>query len=278
MPTALSKYFQVPSLYEDAINRYQSEYVFNPRRNWGLAGEYGKLAAYNLGQQVYDPLTQPPDRVVYLRQIVNIVQSWNGHLTDSTEISKYGSPEDILAVLVDDGQRFRLGKVSLQNLNAASYMELTSYMARAAVIKSHSSYAWIPISKFLHIINPSLFPIYDDRNVWYKLMSPPSSSRQAGVFSGEYVDFCINRESRGISIPYTMKPKDMTHRFNVNYTYWARKHIVEGSPTMMSHFADWFKDLTQHAPDPYDVRSNAHTLYALAFEVIALGAGICEQV
>jgi hypothetical protein len=276
MLQSLTAYFQTPALFQSAIKQYENDYINNPRRDWSLTGRLGKFAAYTFSEQAFDGSINKDAQLCAVSKILQVVQSWNGDLSKPAEIQKYGDPVAILKVLHSSGDGFRRGNLTLSDLTAEHYLILVAYLNLMAVIKSHSSYAWIPISKFLHIMNPSLFPIYDDRNVWYRLMAP-RSSKPAGVFSDDYIEFCNHPNIYGQSLLVRMKPVDWTSKFNANYTFWACKHMSQASPELMPYFAQWFCQYVGGMPDPYNLKSDANKLYALAFEVVSLGAGSLES-
>jgi len=152
----LEEYFTNSSLFRSAIDKYERNYVNNPRRDWALTGEYGR-------------------------------------------------PETIFRVLTEHGAAFLQDRPSLRDLTASHYRPLLDFMERLAVVKAYSNYAQVPISKFLHILNPRLFPIYDERNFWQKVMGLKSSIQSAGVFNADWNDFCDHPDRRGIPLHVQMK-------------------------------------------------------------------------
>ena len=277
MAHELSDYFQTPFLFREAIRCYEKQYIDNSRRDWALTGRNGKFTAYTLAEQLFDVSVEIAARLHALGEILSIVQSWNGDSTKPGEMRKYGESSAILDNIDKSGNEFRRGNMTLASLTAEHYHKLVHYLGLLKVVKSNGNYPHIPVSKFLHIINPCLFPIYDDRNIWYKLIAP-ESSKPAGVFSNDYITFCRSAETRGLPLFVTMTPVDWTANFNANYTYWARKHMTQASPDLMPYFAEWLNRNVSDVPDPYSLKSNANIFYGLAFEIVALGAGCLESI
>jgi len=52
--------------------------------------------------------------------------------------------------------------------------------------------------------------------------------------------------------------------------------MAQASPELMKYFRRWFRYSVGGAPDPYDLKGYADTLYGLAFGAVALGACCLE--
>jgi hypothetical protein len=114
---------------------------------------------------------------------------------------------------------------------------------------------WVAASKFLHVFNPALFPIYDIAVVWNKVCN--------GVFRQDYLDFC---HRRGYS------PGERTAQFNLNYTLWASEYMQLADSDLMDNYVGWLARQVGGSRDAGNILGDARQYYAAAFEMIAIGA------
>lgn len=110
------------------------------------------------------------------------------------------------------------------------------------------------VSKFLHFRNPSLFPIYDTAVIWNEVFAR---------FGEDYQEFCEQ---------WRLDPDAWGAGFIANYVCWAGACMQQADSDCMSIFAGW---LCAQAPD--EARQLAqvrplNTLFATAWEFIAIGA------
>lgn len=124
----------------------------------------------------------------------------------------------------------------------------------------------MPVSKILHFINPSLFPIWDWDVLWYKVMWRQPKVRDA-AFRAEYEDFCHRNH---------FQAGENGAVFLLNYSLWAAYYIQHGDPDFMTWFATWMHlnfsdDLTK-----YYMADKVSSLFATAFEFVAIGAAYLE--
>ncbi len=274
MSRRLVEYFQVPTLYMKAIEVYDKEYIKNTRRNWRVDV---KCQAYQRLQDAFNENIKLDMRIATISDILQIVIEWMGQKSNPEEIAKYGNPEAILEALLHHGQEFRLGGLTLLEIEKVHYDNMVNFLSVVTIIKRNKKYAHIPISKFLHIVNPSLFSIYDDKHMWHRVMNPKTHSQYGlGVFHRDYEQFCSCSSLRHIPLSKCMKPVERGCQFNANYTFWAKEHIVQASPSFMPYFGEWFRKQVGSDSNIYSLQKQAHQLHGLAFIVVALGASYIE--
>src|SRR5438105_4125679 len=122
-------------------------------------------------------------------------------------------------------------------------------------------------SKFLHFFNPMLFPIYDDAIIWQKVCWEESKTKVRAAFRSDYEEFCLK---------HGFVPKDMTAKFNLNYTLWASELVRNADKHFMNEFATWFQQQVSDRQDKYGLLDEINQYYAIAFEFTAIGAACLE--
>jgi hypothetical protein len=120
----------------------------------------------------------------------------------------------------------------------------------------------MPVTKMLHFANPALYPIWDRAYLWGEVMWGAAPFRQ------EFDSFC---RQHGFS-PIT---NDLD--FVLYYTLWAASYIQAADGNFMTWFAEWLDghyraDLLATQMEPH-----VSTLYATAFEFVAMGAAHLES-
>jgi hypothetical protein len=123
-------------------------------------------------------------------------------------------------------------------------------------IKPKSGYPIMTVSKFLHVYNPGLFPIYDNAVIWERVCN--------GRFKNDYREFG-EREK----IPRKEWFGDSTLEFIPYYMRWASSLLSTAHPQFMRIFAEWFK---QQCFGILNEQLELTTLYATAFEFTVIGA------
>jgi hypothetical protein len=121
--------------------------------------------------------------------------------------------------------------------------------------QSSGDYPWVAASKFLHVFNPRLFPIYDISVIWNVALN--------GRFKEDYVQFCRRTNAR---------PGERSARFNCTYTALAADLMQNSHSDLMPIFADWFQQSCSDDEDQNHLLDAIDTYYATAFEIILIGA------
>ena len=128
-------------------------------------------------------------------------------------------------------------------------------------IKPKKDYPLMVVSKFLHFYNPALFPIYDTRVIWEKVLD--------GCFNSDFRDFC-DREN----LPYHRFRKEDTVDFLPAYMRFANSLLSEAHGRFMQVFVEWLAE--QPGTDLSRRKFDPKTLYARAFEYTVVGAAQAE--
>ncbi len=151
--------------------------------------------------------------------------------------------------------------LNLTNFGKSEAARLQSRLETMRYIKPNQGYPIMPVSKFLHVYNPALFPIYDTGVIYNKVLN--------GYWKSDFRDFC-ERER----LPYSVFMNKDTIDFVPAYMRWASSLLSAEHGSFMQVFTDWLgqqpgADLSRREFDPT-------TLYARAFEYTVVGAAQAE--
>ncbi len=150
------------------------------------------------------------------------------------------------------------GCVNLLNFRkSGTGLRLESCLAKMQGIKPKQHFPLMTVSKFLHFYNPELFPIYDNKGIWEKVLNRR--------FKNDYREFC-ERER----IPHHIAWGEDTATWLRDYMLLASDLLSVGHESFMQVFTDWLKE--QPGTELPTRRFDPITLYARAFEYTALGA------
>jgi hypothetical protein len=117
-------------------------------------------------------------------------------------------------------------------------------------IKPNADFPTMAVAKFLHPYNPALFPIYDTKVIWNKVLG--------GCFRKEFNQFCSMS-----NLPYSAT-KDSAELLR-SYMCWAGS-LVASAPKFMDIFVDWL------GKQPGGATKTPSRLYSTAFEFTVIGA------
>jgi hypothetical protein len=151
------------------------------------------------------------------------------------------------------------GPVTLLNAHTlGDWATLLSSLEKMRELKPVAGYPVMAVSKFLHFYNPELFPIYDNLAI------------KDGVFKcfrNDFREFCyasgLQYESPGNTVTCFWK-----------YIRWASSLLASAHSGFMEAFVDWLR--RQPGAELQRRGVDASTLYATAFEFVAIGAWCME--
>jgi len=128
-------------------------------------------------------------------------------------------------------------------------------------IKQKKDYPLMIASKFLHFYNPTLFPIYDNKVIWEKVLY--------GCFKSDFRDYC-DREN----LPCRRFKNEDTVDFLPAYMRFANSLLSKAHGKFMQVFIEWLA--RQPGMEVHRRKFDPSTLYASAFEYTAVGATAAE--
>lgn len=148
--------------------------------------------------------------------------------------------------------------VSLMNFDGSKKHALMFSLMALEGLKPNNDYPTMAVSKFIHFYNPSLFPIWDNEVVEYKVFAR---------FRSDYRAFCDDAD---------LKSTADGAAFLRNYVCWASSLMMTAAPDFMSGFVAWLEnELPRRRYAELDT-AFLGTLYATAFEFTAIGAAKAE--
>jgi hypothetical protein len=247
----LSQYFQTRDSSLHALDQYL---LFAAGRQWDIGGPTGKLRLYRLGRDAFaDDATQPSGPAAF-RDAYEMIRAWPG-------VQRGGSlapASRAFEAIRSTGSQFLYGSgVSLATLTFPSPEAdaLEAFLPELKFLKPAQSYPWMAVSKVLHFVNPSLFPIWDTEVMWNGVMR--------GAFSAEYKAFCLKNAFRAYENGTV---------FLRNYWLWAAHYIQRADSDFMAWFADWMRKNYSRDLEKYGMSDSVTSLHATAFELVAIGA------
>lgn len=256
----LTDYFQSQQATNEALDRYKR---FAQDRQWYVNGNGGKLHLYSLAEYAFNPATSESDALKAFSKVYETIGKWPG-------VQRGGSlapVEQVLeAILLHESGFARRENYNLANLalSASEAKSLQQFLTRLKFIKPTQAYPWMPASKVLHFVNPSLFPIWDWDVLWYKVMWKENGREgRQGAFSQEYKAFCAS---------HGFNRTENSAVFLSNYTLWAASYIREADTGFMYWFAEWMSQHFLNDLKKYNMEEKTTTLFAAAFEFVAIGA------
>ena len=253
----LTHYFSNRELADKALDRYMR---FAVDRRWCVGGPYGKSRLYQLGRQAFSQGSSLPVAELAFREAYGIVRSWPGVQRGGT----LASWDDVFKAIRSGCGRLvgqMAGDLSSLAYPSPSLRAMERFLSALSFIKPTKRYPWMPVSKILHICNPGLFPIWDVDVMWNQVMW------ERAPFRREYAAFC---QSRGFN------PTTNEHVFNLNYTLWAASYIQDADSDFMTWFGAWLGMNYRSDIAAARLEQAVSTLYATAFEFVAIGAAYLE--
>ena len=115
------------------------------------------------------------------------------------------------------------------------------------------------VSKFLHLFNPTLFPVFDNAFIANEVLK---------VFSNDFLK-CGRKAGFG--------EESEEEDYYGLYMLWASELIRLGGDEFMNDFAEWFTSQVHGKEDSEGILTQAPRYYATAFEFVAIGAAKLVQ-
>lgn len=255
----LVDYFQNRESAYAALERY---FEFSKNNMWDVGGSTGKISLYSRMFKAIDPGISKSESFDEFRVVYDMVRSWPG----VERGGKLAPAKEVHEVILKGGNEFFFGsRGDLMNITFHSEFvnKVNRFLPALQFVKQTSNYPWMPVSKILHFVNPGLFPIWDWTVVWNTVMYPTQ-----GAFGSGYRDFC---HKHGFNV-FENRPV-----FLLNYMLWAAHHIQQGDASFMEWFADWMNHHFSNDIIKYNLGQKVKTLYATAFEFVAIGAAYLEK-
>ena len=257
----LVAYFQSEELAHRALDRYLG---FANDRDWRIVGDGGKLQLYDWAGHAFDPTTPADDALDAFRRMYCTVKNWAKRGGGTFALA-----EDVFEVLRRPTAGFLYdGKMSLANLQYGSSEAeaLADFLPQLWIVKRNKSFPWMAVSKVMHFVSPGLFPIWDTDVLWNKVMYG-ASKHSAAPFRQDYESFCGQHEFHVLENGAV---------FVHNYVLWAAHHIQQADDSFMAWFEGWMQQRFPNDIPKYSSARRLRSLYATAFEFVAIGAAYLE--
>ena len=247
--------------YFDEANRSVAldAYLRKFGKRWSLSG---KLETYNNAKVARCESASPDERKEAANKVYHTV--WCDWAAGEGASGAHWLPNDLLVFFEENGRQLAFECLSEPSvLEAVDFQNTLRQLLTElyAVKQNKAHYPWVAVSKFLHVSNPALFPIYDITHVWNKAISIDRGKR--GVFANDYASFCST---------HGCKPNDYSAEFNLTYARFASAIMQEVSESFMPWFANWLRQQLHGCLDPQNVLADVERFYATGFEMILLGA------
>jgi hypothetical protein len=138
-------------------------------------------------------------------------------------------------------------------------LRLESWLSKMQGIKPKKQYPIMAVSKFLHFYNPRLFPIYDNKMIWEKVLYVR--------FKRDYLEFCHAER-----IPNRIAINEDTATFLHYYMVLASSLLSVAHENFIHIFVEWLGDICGSVLAKREL--DVTTLYAAAFEFTVIGAAV----
>jgi hypothetical protein len=226
---------------------------------WGGAWPVSKnLDLYEASQCAFDPSSSEDEAFRNFAKIYVELKSNDWQVFRPSIPADCWPPLQIFETIKLEFLEFSwLGPVNLLNFpKSGTGPHLESCLAKLLGIKPKKDFPIMVVSKFLHFYNPGLFPIYDGKVIWNKVLF--------GRFKNDFLEFCdrekISRDSA----------TEDTAAWLLYYMRFASKLMSVAHATFMDVFVDWLgkQPGTRIPKRSFDVTM----LYATAFEFTVIGA------
>jgi hypothetical protein len=254
MPTDLASYFR-DHYWDFALEEYLQ---FAKNADWPISGEAGKAALYESGIAAFASDQSEAERQVAFESIYNNLQSYWQVFRGAK--SKWNM-EKTFGVLDECRDIHRKSGLTLSNLDDSSLAQRVMPCLERLTdlkVKFKGGYPYMPVSKFLHFLNPDLFPIYDTAVVWNKVF---------GAFEKDYLDLCTKEKLE----PWA----DGAERYG-NYMLWAAD-LVRQDRDFIKCFSDWFRAQANGRTSEMGDNAGCYSGAATAFEFVAIGAALIQR-
>jgi len=221
-------------------------------RRWPIGH---KLMLYQYAKDAFDPKVKKRNgKVRFATVYENLRRRWQVFRPTTT----HWSMEQVYTCLMEKcGSCSRSGGLTLKNnlLEQSGISALSRHLKTMENIKvlKRNTYPTMPVAKFSHFFNPMLFPVYDTKYVYRKVLLE--------VFKKDWDEFN--------PLPSLTLPGKEGIYDALWWILWGSEMIHRSHPHLMERFAAWFLKC-QDAGD--ELREEVRTYYATAFEFIAIGA------
>jgi hypothetical protein len=186
--------------------------------------------------------------------------NWN--VWRSRNTAPHAGPREIFETIKTNFAEYSWGgKLNLTSFGKPEAARLQSRLETMRYIKPNLGYPIMPVSKFLHVYNPSLFPIYDTGVIYNRVLK--------GYWRSDFRDFCSDDR-----LPYSVFMDKDTVDFLPAYMRWANSLLSVAHIGFMQVFTDWLGE--QPGTDLSRRKFDAKTLHARAFEYTVVGAATAE--
>jgi hypothetical protein len=250
MPT-LFDFFQKP-LYERALTAYAR---FALSRRWPIEH---KLEMYNWAKAAFDSELEEAKKSIEFGRIYNSLQGY-WQVFRNARGGHWRAHETFEALTEHCAALSRRSGITLMTLHPDSEASQSLFVGLSTLrnLKRTRWYPYMPVAKFTHFFNPSLFPIYDTDVIWNKVLNDQ--------FRCDYRQWC---KTLGVN------PNGQTElaTFNVTYTLMAAHVMQSADGGFMDFFGEWFRQQVTDYNDERHVLSDVSHYYATAFECVAIGA------
>jgi hypothetical protein len=255
-------------MHEQALRHYFETEVGQRRALGAVAHEgwlnpSGNLVLYEASKVAFDPLSARPLALWEFEKIYHELSGidWQVFRSSNPNATHWDSRQTFNFISGEFKDFSWRAPVNLKNFRTIDTGQLESALKRMEGIKSNKDYPLMTVSKFLHFFNPALFPIYDTKVIRERVFSR---------FLPDFKEFCLNN-----AISYELANAGTTATFMLHYMNWASNLLAYAHENFMNVFVEWLDkqpgtDLSRRS---FDVK----TLYATAFEFIAIGAASVQD-
>jgi hypothetical protein len=221
------------------------------------------LDSYAASRRAFDPSSTLDQGLRDFAHIYNVLTTDFQVFRPQSPIDCW-SPKKIFETIKREFVEFSwYGPVNLLNFpKSGTALRLETCLAKMQGMKPKKEYPLMAVSKFLHFYNPSLFPIYDNKMIWEKVLY--------GRFKAEYREFC-SRERISNHVAFQAD----TAVWLRHYMNFASSFLSIAHRNFMPVFLEWLGH--QRGVDLSRQKFDAATLYATAFEFTIIGATAAES-
>lgn len=221
-----------------------------------------ELDLYDVSKRAFQPSQNADKRLQSFREAIYsplASPQWNVFRPHSP--AECWPAERIFETIRREFARFAWGgPVNLLNFQkSVTRTQLESCLEKLRGLKPKKHYPLMAVSKFLHFYNPELFPIYDNKMIWEKVLN--------GCFKLDYYGFC-EREK----IPHHIAFGDDSAAWLYYYMLLGSSLLSAAHPAFMQVFVDWLEK--QLGSELQNRTFDVSRLYARAFEYTITGAAL----
>jgi len=227
---------------------------FVSKAGWGI--EY-KMKLYEMSKRAFDSTVSQSTALAEFERID--ADLWSHWGLGRNSAGPHWPAQKTFEVIKAEFSGFAWGNpVTLPHFHRdGNHVALLSGLQKMEGLKAIASYPVMAVSKFLHFYNPELFPIYDKTVIYDGVFV---------CFRDDFKEFCAKS---GLRYEYEDTPT-----FLSKYIRWASFLLASAHSGFMEAFVDWLR--RQPGAELQRRTVDASTLYATAFEFVAIGAWCME--